>query len=221
MDHTNSRTPLLQNLYHQYLDDENSAQFVRGVAERYTVSTLERLALFGSRIARRAAILSLGFIGNYESNNVLGLALHDSDRGVRLLAENGIREIWCRDGSDAQQQRISVIERLNGSRDFEQAEQLATELIDEAPWYAEAWNQRAIALYYQSKFEASANDCHQALELNPYHFGAAVGMAHCYLELSDAFAALECFRRALKLNPDLEGVRAQVQYLERSLEEQQ
>ena len=44
-------------------------------------------------------------------------------------------------------------------------------------------------------------------------------MAHCYLELGDGFAALECFRRALKLNPDMEGVRAQVQYLERSLEE--
>lgn len=76
-------------------------------------------------------------------------------------------------------------------------------------------------MYYLERYDDSANDCHQALEINPYHFGAAVGMAHCYLELTDAFAALDCFRRALRLNPDLEGVRSQVQYLEKSLEGQQ
>ena len=48
--------------------------------------------------------------------------------------------------------------------------------------------------------------------------GAAVGLGHCYLELSDAVGALEAFRRALRMNPDMEGIRAQIQYLERSLE---
>ncbi|MBM4001921.1 MAG: tetratricopeptide repeat protein [Planctomycetes bacterium] len=221
MDPNLNRAPRLQTFYHQYLDDECSALFVRSVSQHYTTATLERLALYGSRINRRAAVLALGFIASYTSNAVMGQALHDNDRGVRMLAENGIREIWCRDGSDLQQQQIAVIERLNGARDFLRAEQLATALIEEAPWYAEAWNQRAIALYYLERYDDSANDCHQALEINPYHFGAAVGMAHCYLELTDAFAALDCFRRALRLNPDLEGVRSQVQYLEKSLEGQQ
>jgi hypothetical protein len=43
-------------------------------------------------------------------------------------------------------------------------------------------------------------------------------MGHCYLEMDDPFAALECFRRAVKLNPDLEDVRAQIDYLQRTLE---
>jgi tetratricopeptide (TPR) repeat protein len=43
-------------------------------------------------------------------------------------------------------------------------------------------------------------------------------MAHSYLEMEDPFAALECFRRALALNPDLEEVRVQISYLERTLE---
>lgn len=135
-----------------------------------------------------------------------------------MLAENGIRELWCRDGSDAQQQKIRVLESLNGARDFLSAESRATDLIEEAPWFAEAWNQRAIAMFYQERYEESANDCHQAMELNAFHFGAAVGLGHCYLELSDAIGALESFRRALKMNPDMEGIRAQIQYLERSLE---
>lgn len=212
------RTPLLDRLYHQYLEDEDSAAFIHGVAQRYTTCTLERLATAGERITRRAAVLALGYIGQYESNAVLGTSLHDDDRGVRILAENGIRELWCRAGTEAQRQRLSIIVRLNASQQYEQAILQASELIEQAPWFAEAWNQRAIGYYQSGQYERSANDCHQALELNPYHFGAAVGMGHCYLELSDGFAALECFRRAVKLNPSMEDVRAQVEYLERQLE---
>ncbi|HTN78012.1 MAG TPA: hypothetical protein VL096_22325, partial [Pirellulaceae bacterium] len=210
--------PLLDRLYHQYLEDEDSSGFICAVAERYTVCTLERLALSGNRITRRAAVLALGYIGQYESNAVLGRLLHDDDRGVRILAENGIRELWCRTGTEAQRQTLSIIVRLNASQQYEQAIMRATELIEQAPWFAEAWNQRAIGFYQLGTYEQSASDCHQALEINPYHFGAAVGMAHCYLELSDGFAALEAFRRAVKLNPSMEDVRAQVEYLERQLE---
>ena len=217
--HTSSHNPILQTLYHRYLDDEDAATFVKAVSLRYCVGTLERLAEYGTRLSRRAAIMALGFLGSYDSNDVLGRALHDDDRGVRMLAENGVRDLWCRDGSDSQRQKLGVVIRLNASQQFDEAVDCATELIDEAPFFAEAWNQRAVAHYYLQNYEDSANDCQQTLELNPYHFGAAVGMAHCYLELGDGFAALECFRRALKLNPDMEGVRAQVQYLERSLEE--
>jgi hypothetical protein len=44
-------------------------------------------------------------------------------------------------------------------------------------------------------------------------------MAHCYLELDDARSALECFRRALKLNPDLEDVRTRISFLKQTFED--
>ena len=62
-------------------------------------------------------------------------------------------------------------------------------------------------------------DCHQALEINPYHFTAAAGMGQCYLLQDNPVAALEAFRRALRLNPGMEEVRAQVVRLQRSLKE--
>ena len=65
--------------------------------------------------------------------------------------------------------------------------------------------------------EASIRDCRQSLEINPYHFPAATGMGKCYLQLGDRVAALEAFRRALRLNPGLEDVRAHVVYLQRAL----
>ncbi len=212
------RHPILQKFYQQYLDSEDSARFIKQVSEQYTVGTLERVVTTGDRSSRRASSLAIGFLGDYSSNACLGRAMHDEDRGVRVVAENGVRELWRRDGSESQRQQLAVVMRYNMSQCYEQAAELATHLIEEAPWFAESWNQRAIAYFQIARYEDSANDCHQTLELNPYHFGAAVGMAHCYLEMSDAHAALECFRRALKLNPDLEGVRAQIEYLQRTLE---
>ena len=91
-------------------------------------------------------------------------------------------------------------------------------MIQEADGFAEAWNQRAIAYYQMERFSDSVRDCRETIERNPHHFPAAVGMGHCYLELFDAVAALECFRLALSINPDMENVRAQVGYLQRTLE---
>ena len=212
------KSPQLDSFYQAYLNSEVSARFVAEVSRHYTLGTLARLAVHGSRVTRRAAILSLGFLGGIESNEVVGQALHDEDRVVRLLAENGIRELWCRDGSELQQQQLQSIIRLNNALRFDQVVRDATSLIEEADGIAEAWNQRAISLFQLERYDESMHDCQQALERNPYHFAAAVGMGHCHLELFDAVAALEGFQLALAINPDMENVRAQVGYLQRTLD---
>ena len=213
-----SPRPALEQIYHRYLDDENSAAFIRAVSDRYLISTLARLAEYGNHIARRASVMAIGYLGEYEHSPILGRALGDRDRGVRMIADNGIRELWLRHGNTRQRQLLAYLCRLNNNDLFQDAVDAACALIDEAAWIAEAWNQRAIALFALEDYEASANDCHQTLEINPHHFGAAIGMANCYLEMDDPFAALECFRRAVKLNPDLEDVRAQIEHLQRTLE---
>jgi len=113
---------------------------------------------------------------------------------------------------------LNVIIRLNSAKHFEEASRRATELVEKASWFAEAWSQRAIAHFALSRYAESIRDCHQTLELNPYHFAAASGMGHAYLELDNHVSALESFRRALRLNPNLEGVRVQVTRLARMIE---
>ena len=210
--------PALEALYHRFLETENSAAFVRGVSQRYMLPTLCRLAEYGNHVSRRAAVLGLSFLGDYRHNAVLGRALSDRDRGVRMLADNGIRELWRRQGSIAEQKQLALLSRLNSSGLFAECLAAASEFIEASPCIAEGWNQRGIAHFALEHFEDAANDCHQTLELNAYHFGAALGMGHCYLETDEPFAALECFRRALALNPDLEEVRAQIDYIQRTLE---
>lgn len=213
------RLPALCYAYQRFLAEEDTAGFVATVGQQYTIGTLERLAEAGGRMTRRSAVLALTFLGDYASNAVMGRRMSDSDRGVRVLAENGIRELWMRDGSIEDRQRLSALIRANRADRFRHVIREATRLLDVSPTFAEALNQRAIARFHLKHYRRSAEDCRQVLEMNPYHFAAAVGMANCYLELNNAVAALDSFRRALRVNPGLEAVRTQVHFLERALEE--
>ena len=214
-----TRTPILELHYQRYLIDQDSASFIKQLTRKYSIGTLERLAMSACRReSRRAAVLALGYIANYQSNHVLGMAMNDEDRGVRLAAENGIRSVWTRDGNDSQRQLLGIVMRLIAAKQFAEAIDRATELVEAAPWFAEAWNQRAIAHYSLGEYGDSITDCHETLEYNPYHFAAASGMGQCYLQLDDRTRALECFRRALKLNPNMEGIRANIVHLERAQE---
>ena len=211
------RLPQLVRHYRNYLLDESGAAFVLAVSQAYQLGTLQRLAETGNSIVRRAAVLALGMLGDMRVNHHLGMALRDGDRGVRLLADHWLREIWMRDGNPAQQAKLRGTTRLNQNFQFEQAIRLATELIEEAPGLAEAYHQRAIALACLGELDDAIADCHLTLELNPYHFAAASAMAQAMAELNDHSGALECYERALKLNPSLDGVRARVQQLQRQL----
>lgn len=92
--------------------------------------------------------------------------------------------------------------------------------MESAPWFAEAWNQRAVARFALERYAEAIRDCNEALELNPYHFAAASGMGYAYLRLHNPSSALQCFRRAIGLNPSLERVRAEIQRLTRIIEKE-
>jgi len=210
--------PYLSQTYDRYLEDQDTASFLRGVSAVYSQGTLQRLAEPDSAPVRRAAGLALGLLGDYEANATLGRALQDEDRTVRVLAEQSIRSVWTRAGTESDRRLLGVILRLNSAQRFPAAIRRATELLKRAAWFAEVWNQRAIAQFAMKRYEEAIYDCRQALEFNPYHFAAAAGMGQAYLELGNHAAALESFRRALRLNPDLEAVRVQVARLVRRIE---
>ena len=213
------RYPLLDKLYQQYLTDEHSAGFIQFVSRSYGIGSLERLARYGQPNSRRAAVLALGFLGDFSVNETVGRALNDSDRGVRMLADHGIRSVWTRQGNSAEQAKISQMYAWSlQNRNIDVIES-ATILIESNPLLAEAWNHRAIAFSAEGQYESAIEDCKETLNCNRFHFPAAIGMAHCCLQLDDQCAALEGFRIALQINPDLEGVRQHVMHLEKILED--
>ncbi len=213
-----SRYPLLLRFYREFLDHEDSARFIRAVTLHYTSATLERLSVSCNRAVRRAAILALGLTADYTANAVLGRALNDQDRAVRLLAENGLKAVWRRQGSAAQRRQLDRVIWAIRSGDYTSAVAEAGSLLRAAPNIAEAWRQRGLAYFYQRRFRAALGDFRQTLELNPYHFAAAAAIGYCQCELNDPIAALESFRQALLINPGMDDVRVQVQGLQRALD---
>jgi len=197
----------LCTFYQDYLVKQDSSQFVRLVGECYTQPTLLRLATSSHPDSRRAAVLALTYLGDFSANDVFGRLLHDDDQTVRLLAEIGIKNLWPRDGDDRHRNRLRTIMRLNATEQFQDAIFLTDALLDEFPEYAEAWNQRGIAHFGLKKFEDMIEDAYATLNLNPFHFGAATGMGHAYLQLKDWVTAIDCYQLALDINPNLKMLR--------------
>ena len=169
-------------------------------------------------MTRRAASWAIGFLGEFSNNEVMGRALNDDDRAVRMLADHGIRELWQRQGTAGQQESLKQIFRLVDQSRMEDAIAAATQLIEVNPEFSEAYSQRAIAFCALGDYEAALVDCREALQFNRFHFPAAIGLAHCCMQIDEASGALAGYRLALNINPDLDSVRRQVSRLERMLE---
>ena len=213
------RKPVLLNPYRRYLGNQDTLAFVQAVSKSYAPSTLERLATSDDAETRRAAVFALGFAGDYQVNHLLGRAMQDEDAGVRQLAAVACRSVWNRFGDKSQRRQLADTVRLNAARRYRDAIEHASTLLEGASGFAEAWYQRGVAWFQLGDVTQAIHDWCQALEHNPYQYVAAIAIGNAYLQLHNSVSALEAFQRALRLNPDLEHVQAQVAALRRQVED--
>jgi tetratricopeptide (TPR) repeat protein len=211
---------LLVDYYEAFLRERELDQFRAQVTARYTEGTLGRVLTSSPSVAaRRAAVLALGVTGTFQqSNTALGRALRDNDPLVRTMAESALWGIWFRADSPENNQHLDEVRLLIGHHRVDAAVNSASRLIARAPKYAEAYNQRAIALFIQDRFAESAGDCQRVLKLNPYHVGAISGLAQCQIQSNQPHEALRTLRRAAKLQPHSQSIRENIQVLEAQIE---
>jgi tetratricopeptide (TPR) repeat protein len=196
--HTGS---LLVDYYETFLRDQDINAFQQQVSARYMEGTLARLVESPDTQARRAAVLALGLFGSYEVNASVAKALRDPDPTVRSLADNALWAIWFRADTPENNATLERVSTLIRRQQFEGAIDLANRLIDRAPTFAEAYNQRAFARYLLGRYQESAEDCRLVLARNPYHTGALAGLAKCQIRLGLRGPALETLKRASRLQP--------------------
>jgi tetratricopeptide (TPR) repeat protein len=189
--------------------------FKKRVQTRYNEGTLLRLLEgAGDSKTHRAAMLALGLLGTMEANMHLAACLHDDDSETRQIAVNALWSLWFRADSPAHNKELQRLVRM---KDPDKALAGLNGLIDKAPAFAEAYNQRAILLFRKKQYERSIADCEKTLQLNPHHFGAQAGMAQGLMQLRRHKAALKAFRNALKIHPFMEGVADTIRALENAL----
>ena len=174
--------------------------------ENYTQETLIKLLPHQILPTRRAAAHALGIIGDMQAIPPLIEALQHKDPGLRSNAEQALWAIWFRSGDESVDAMLREGARYIEKEHYREAIQKLTEVIQAAPEFAEGYNQRAIAYFMLEEWENSIDDCEEAIELNPCHFGAFAGMGHCYLRLGYLREAMDAYQQALKINPHLYAI---------------
>jgi tetratricopeptide (TPR) repeat protein len=167
--------------------------------------------------ARLAGVDRLAEIGLIVDADRVLERLGDTDPRVRSSAAAAVWQIWGRSG-DPEIDKLFArgIEQMQTSA---LGDALATfdEVVRRKPAFAEGWNKRATVYFLLGENEKSLRDCEEVFKRNPNHFGALSGAGQIHLQLGNMRRALEFFRRAVKVNPNLEGPAQMIPLLEQRL----
>lgn len=170
-------------------------------------------------VRRVEAVTWIAKHGTQADSAALARRLSDENAIVRSFAERGLWLLWSRSGDQA----IDGLMR-KGAAQMEAGqlgEAIATlsEVIRRKPEFAEGWNRRATAYFLAGEYRRSLADCDEVMKLNPLHFGALAGYGRIYFKLELYDKAIEYWRRALDVNPNMEGVELSIRAAERLLAE--
>ncbi len=168
---------------------------------------------------RAAAVAYIARTGLATDGPLLVKRLTDDSPFVRELAEQGVWRVWSRSG-DAETDRLlaSGVQQM-GAGHHKEAIEIFGRVIRRTPAFAEGWNKRATVHYLAGDLQKSLADCAQAIQRNPQHFGALSGYGQIYVRLEEFDKALEYFRRALVVNPNMGGVEINILGIEELLRE--
>lgn len=119
--------------------------------------------------------------------------------------QQAIQKVWLQSGSPSIDLLMSHGLDAFEAKDYDRAMFYFNEVVVLDPGYSEGWHKRATVFYIQDNFSRALADLEQVLRLEPRQYMAMGGLALMLEELGDNKGALEVFRRALAVNPWLEG----------------
>lgn len=130
------------------------------------------------------------------------LANSSSAEEARVIA-NQIWQVWLNPTTPELADRMDRITAARTVGSYQHAIEMLTNVTEEYPDYAEAWNQRATLYFFLGDYEASLADVEETLAREPRHFGALSGQAVILLRLGEEFLARQAILEALKYHPFL------------------
>jgi tetratricopeptide (TPR) repeat protein len=172
----------------------------------------------GQVMTKRMGLGRLAEVGTMDDVPAMLSQLLDEDDMIRGIAEQAIWGVWMRANDSTVDPMFQVALDLMHQRRLGEAEAKFTEAIALKPEFAEAWHRRAETRVMTDRWDAARQDFEKAIELNPYHFGAFEGLGHCSLHLGRSDLAVEYFRRARELTPNMPDVPDALERAERLAE---
>ena len=134
----------------------------------------------------------------------------------RLTAE--IWSIWSTHPTqDSLTSRLARGVSMMNQGDYVHAEGLFSDIIQEDPTFAEAWNKRATLYYITGRYAKSQSDIAKTLEIEPRHFGALSGLALIEMSYENHARALQAYEAAAAVHPHMPQVNEMIKMLNEKL----
>lgn len=144
------------------------------------------------------------------------LASAENENWQRIQAQ--IYAAWSRSGSPSMDLLAERADKAMAEQDYDTALIHLDDLIRLAPDFAEGWNKRATVHFLRDEYGRSMRDIARVLALEPRHFGAYSGLGIILDRLGDKDGALEAYRRAVAIHPNLPGAAEGIRKLTREVE---
>jgi tetratricopeptide (TPR) repeat protein len=152
-------------------------------------------------------------------NELFAIIAQVEHQRVSAEVEQQIWEIWLSHEDDGIEARLAAgVTAMN--HDPRLAFNILTELTEEVPDFAEAWNKRATLYYLLGDYAASHSDILRTLELEPRHFGALSGLGLVHLALGQYVEAITAFEGVLRVHPQSKAAQDNIDKINRHLRRQ-
>lgn len=177
---------------------------------------------------RAAAVLSLVLL---IASPVAHAAVQSKDTLLAALArvktpeeakriEEQLERLWSHSGSPSADLLLQRGQEALNDNDLKTAGAVLKALTRVAPNFSQAWHLRAMADIEAEDYADALASLRRTLQLEPRNFNAMMELGGILEDFNDKPRALAIYRRALTLNPFVEGARDRVRELERAVEGQ-
>ena len=127
--------------------------------------------------------------------------LKSNDSGTRKKATQALWKLWYEEVGQEAATQLNQGAVLIDEKKLDQAENLFFRIIGKYPSFAEAHNKLATIFYLRGNYAKSVEECQTTLRMNPVHFGAWNGLGLCFFNLGQYPKAIQCFNKALEIQP--------------------
>ena len=109
---------------------------------------------------------------------------------------------WMKIDNPESQKIMDMVPYFFQTRNYDEAIEALSYVIEKEPDYSEAYNKRATFYFMMGDFENSMRDIESTLALEPRHFGALDGMSRILISYKKFDQALKVYEEMMSLMPN-------------------
>ena len=145
------------------------------------------------------------------------LAEREDEESANLVAEE-IMAIWTESGSASVNLLLRRGSEASAKGDAKLARKMYNYAVDLEPDYTEAWARSARLALTQKQYNRALNESLKTLALEPRHFYSLWTLGNVFEVLNRPDDALEAYREANRIYPELKAVKDRLKELETEVE---